>query len=611
MRATVGIALNGLVGLAAASNASSSKFDWASITPSEHLEYHDCFDGFQCARLTAPLDYKNESDPRTIAIAMIKLPAAVPDDDASFAGSVFTNPGGPGGSGVEFLLRNGRGLRDVLDKPGRRRYEMVSFDPRGIGSSTPVANCFANDRLGRDGALLEQRGRGSLDGDGALPYVLALQRAIGQRCEVADGSGVNGGQIMGFMGTPNVARDLVQMVDKVAELRAREAGERDGDDRLELKRRSSPEDVDDDDDVPRLQYIGYSYGTALGNYFASMFPGRVGRLMLDGVVNADDYSGGPGWLTNLVDTDKLADRFFSGCHLAGPKNCALAREDDGAVKGRFYAWLAKLDREPISAVSPSGAVIVISSQDIRELLVQALYSPRASFRGYAHAVDDAMRGNSSAIVERLFFRQIPQLKDACDVDGASEDFIREAGSGVLCADGDDISGHELAWWKHYVRRLAATSAFYGAYWVNVRLSCNAWDFNFKPNWVFKGPFTTPPAASSSEKPLPGHPAAPLLFVSNRLDPVTPLAAARAMAAQHPGAGLLIAEALGHCTKGNGDSACLHKHIADYFDTGVVPDGEASCEADCGPWDDECDAVGAQAMPQESEGYYGKYPLGVF
>jgi pimeloyl-ACP methyl ester carboxylesterase len=316
-------------------------------------------------------------------------------------------------------------------------------------------------------------------------------------------------------------------------------------------------------------------------------------------------------LTNLVDTDKLADRFFSGCHLAGPKNCALAREDDGAVKGRFYAWLAKLDREPISAVSPSGAVVVISSQDIRELLVQALYSPRASFRGYAQAVDDAMRGNSSAIVERLFFRQIPQLKDACDVDGASEDFIREAGSGVLCADGDDISGHELAWWKHYVRRLAATSAFYGAYWVNVRLSCNAWDFNFKPNWVFKGPFTTPPAVSSSEKPLPGHPAAPLLFVSNRLDPVTPLAAARAMAAQHPGAGLLIAEALGHCTKGNGDSACLHKHIADYFDTGVVPDGEASCEADCGPWDDECDAVGAQAMPQESEGYYGKYPLGVF
>lgn len=617
MRATVGIALNGLVGLAAASNA-SSKFDWTSITPSEHLEYHDCFDGFRCARLIAPLDYRNESDARTIAIAMIKLPAAVPDDDASFAGSVFTNPGGPGASGVDLLLQDGRSLRDVLDKPGRRHYEVVSFDPRGIGSSWPRANCFARDMLGRDAALLELRGRGSLAGDGALPHVLALQRAIGQRCEEADESGANGGQILGFMGTPNVARDLVHMVDKVAELRAREAGERD--DRLELKRRSSQEGADDDDgddDVPRLQYIGYSYGTVLGNYFASMFPGRVGRLLLDGVVNAKDYSSGPGWLTNLKDTDELADAFFSGCHVAGPKNCALARENDTAVKGRFYQWLAKLDEEPISAVSPSGAVVVISSQDIRELLGQALYRPRDSFRGFAKAVDDAMRGNSSAIVERLFNRQIPRLRDACTADGGPEGFFQEAGAGVLCADGDDVSGHDLPWWKRYVRRQVGTSAVYGAYWANVRMACNAWNFNFRPNWVFKGPFTTPPAASSSDdsgkkqKPLPGHPAAPILFVSNRLDPVTPLAAARAMAAQHPGAGLLIAEALGHCAMGNGDSACLHRHIADYFDTGVVPDGEAVCEADCGPWDEKCDGVGAKAMSQESQGYYRKFPLGVF
>lgn len=290
MRPDAGIVLNGLVGLAAASST-SSKFDWTTITPSEHLEYHDCFDGFKCARLIAPLDYKNESDSRTIALAMIKLPAVVPDDDAAFAGSVLTNPGGPGGSGVELLLSSGKSLRDVLDKPGRRHYEMMSFDPRGIGSSTPRANCFTHDTLGRDAALLELRGRGSLDGN-ALPYVLALQKAIGQRCQDTDESGVNGGQILGYMGTPNVARDMVQMVDKIAELRAREADDRDAqDDRVELKRRSQG-DVDDDD-VPRLQYIGYSYGTVLGNYFASMFPGRVGRLMLDGVVNANDYSSGP------------------------------------------------------------------------------------------------------------------------------------------------------------------------------------------------------------------------------------------------------------------------------------------------------------------------------
>lgn len=321
-------------------------------------------------------------------------------------------------------------------------------------------------------------------------------------------------------------------------------------------------------------------------------------------------------MTNLKDTDEVADRFFSGCQLAGPKNCALARENDSAVKGRFYEWLAKLDEEPISAVSASGAAVVIGSQDIRELLGEALYRPRDAFRGYAKAVDDAMRGNSSAIVEMLFNVQIPRLKDACAVDGGPEGSFQEAGAGVLCADGDDISGHDLPWWKNYIRRQVATSAVFGAYWGNVRMSCNAWNFNFRPNWVFKGPFTTPPVAFSSDdsgkkqKPLPGHPAAPIFFVSNRLDPVTPLAGARAMAAGHPGAGLLIAEALGHCVMGNGDSACLYKHIADYFDTGVVPDGEAVCEADCGPWDEKCGGIEARDMAQKSQGHYRKHPLGV-
>lgn len=321
-------------------------------------------------------------------------------------------------------------------------------------------------------------------------------------------------------------------------------------------------------------------------------------------------------MTNLQDTDKLADAFFSGCHSAGPTNCALARENDTAVKGRFYEWLAKLDREPLSAVSPSGAVVVISSQDVREMLGQALYTPRDSFRGYATAVDEAMRGNLSAVVERLFNRRIPRLQDACGVDGGAEGSFQEAGAGVLCADGDDISGHDTAWWKRYIRRQVGISAVYGAYWANIRMACNAWNFHFRPNWVFKGPFTTPPAAaaaaasSGSGKPVSGRPAAPILFVSNRLDPVTPLAAARAMAAQHPGAGLLVAEAMGHCAMGNGDSACLYRHIADYFDTGVVPDGEAVCEADCGPWDEKCDGVAAYDMPRESGGYRRQYPLGI-
>ncbi|KAL7781341.1 hypothetical protein V8C43DRAFT_298452 [Trichoderma afarasin] len=330
MRAVIGVALNNLAVLAAASYA-HSKFDWASISPSKDLIYHDCFDGFKCARLIAPLDSKNDSDLRTAVIAMIKLPAVVSDDDRAFAGSVFTNPGGPGGAGVGFMLRAGKGLRDVLDKPGLRHYEIVSFDPRGIGNSWPRANCFVHDTLRSDAISLELRGRGPLDGRGGtnVPYILAIQKAIGLRCQDVEANGINGGQIMAYMGTPNVARDMVHMVDKIAELQARDAsyqksGGDNGEDPAELKREKNKRD----DDVPRLQYIGYSYGTVLGIYFASLFPGRVGKIALDGVVDVNDYSSGPGWMTNLVDTDEIADQFFSGCHEVGRKICALSRNGD-------------------------------------------------------------------------------------------------------------------------------------------------------------------------------------------------------------------------------------------------------------------------------------------
>lgn len=287
----------------AGASTEPSSFNWDAITPSDDLEYHDCYGEYKCARLQVPLNWLNETDTRVATIAMIKLPAVVPDDDPAFGGAIFTNPGGPGGSGVDFLLLMGRYLRHTADKPGRRHYEIISFDPRGIGRTTPASDCFDNNLLARDAFLLENRGNGALtNGDGVIAYSLAIMDAFGQRCQQA------GEDAMAFVGTPNVARDMVEMVDKVDELRKRDAAVRErkskGDDddnsdlRTELKKRSAPrrkpaELHDEPGDVPRLQYIGFSYGTVLGNYFASMFPGRVGRLILDGVCNIEDYATGP------------------------------------------------------------------------------------------------------------------------------------------------------------------------------------------------------------------------------------------------------------------------------------------------------------------------------
>lgn len=279
---------------------SAKEFDWANITPTRHLEYHDCFGEFKCARLEVPLDWLNETDTRTVAIAMIKLPAVVPDDDAAFGGSIFTNPGGPGGSGVGFVRAgSGHQLQSVVDKPGRRHYEIVSFDPRGVGASTPAVNCYRQNVLARDADMLEARGQGGLDrGLFAVSYGLALTDGVARRCQESEE--LLGEEILAYVGTANVARDMVEMIDRIDQLRSSDFPEPQGDGgetretapREELRKRHA-HDGRQKGQEPRLQYIGFSYGTALGNYFASMFPGRVGRLVLDGVLNIHDYAKGP------------------------------------------------------------------------------------------------------------------------------------------------------------------------------------------------------------------------------------------------------------------------------------------------------------------------------
>lgn len=273
---------------AASLDSQAPQFDWNAITPSRDLKYHSCYDGFQCARLEVPLDWVNGTDGRTAVIAIAKLPAVVSDDDPSFGGSILVNPGGPGASGVSYIRADGHNLQHYVDKPGRRHYEMVSWDPRGIGHTTPSSDCFHSEIVSRSAWQLEARGNGGLEkGLGAIKYGLSLAKGLSQRCKDSEHQW---GDAMAYVNTPSVARDMLEMVEKIDELRKRDGESKANDEpRLELKKRARG----DAGDVPRLQYIGFSYGTALGNYFASLFPGRVGRMVLDGVVNADDYANGP------------------------------------------------------------------------------------------------------------------------------------------------------------------------------------------------------------------------------------------------------------------------------------------------------------------------------
>ena len=252
----------------------SGPFNWDAIEPTRDLRYTPCYDGFECARLLMPLDWLDNDNAETVAIAMIKLPASVPSESDSFGGTVILNPGGPGDSGVVHILRNARYIQNMMD--ARKHYEILSFDPRGMFHSTPIADCNVTAET-RAIAEWQGRGLGSLDTpEERLKYHKALATANGLQCAK---KGPRGYAIQEFMSTASVARDMLRMVDEIARL--------DGQSQNWGSQRPLSAGG-----LPRLQYYGTSYGTVLGNTFMSMFPGRVRRMILDGVVVASDWVNG-------------------------------------------------------------------------------------------------------------------------------------------------------------------------------------------------------------------------------------------------------------------------------------------------------------------------------
>ncbi|KAF4777699.1 hypothetical protein HER10_EVM0005986 [Colletotrichum scovillei] len=575
MKVSIGLAaVTGLAGFTAAKKPDPPKitdFDWDTITPARKLEYHPCYKDYQCARLSVPLDWLDETNEHTVALAIIKLPATVPDDDPSFGGTVFTNPGGPGGSGVSMLLRNGHDMRRTLSG-GSKKYEMLSWDPRGVQFTTPVADCY-EDELARDTDNIQRLAIGPLDASpDALRRQWARIQGYGRLCTEKPGNG----SIIPFATTASVCRDMVEMVDKIDELRKEEAVASQPEQSLELRKVK---------EVPRIQYWGFSYGSILGNTFASMYPGRVGRLIVDGIADSNDYVAG-GWKTNLQDTEKLVDYFYETCFEAKEK-CALSRPSDKQwqdIRDRVDQLVKRLDEAPV-AVLNGKVTNILTGYDVILSFKNPLYAPYTRFIKLANEINAAIEGNYTAILESAS-AEIPKIDQACTHPNATDLRLSwgDGGQAVLCGDGEDNTNMTLADYRAYVAELESQSPTFAGYWGQIRSACTSW--LVRPKWRFTGPFTTPPHDAAV---VEGRPAAPLLFMSSRLDPVTPLRNAFKASEGHPGSVVVIQESVGHAAFATG-SKCTTKILQEYLEHGTVPESGTVCQPDCGPWDgDACES----------------------
>ena len=265
-----------------------------SPTPSPvKLAWTDCGGGFQCATVQVPLDYAHP-DAGSIGIAINRKPAT---DSARRIGSVLTNPGGPGDSGIQFL-RGAVGSFSNLNT----RFDLIGFDPRGIGLSSPV-RCLDGPQEDAFNAL-----------DSVLDDPVEKQAAIDADKNFAAGCKQRSAQVLAFVDTASAARDMDMI-------------------------RAALGDA-------KLTYLGFSYGTYLGQHYAHLFPTHIRALALDSVVDPalepNDFL-----YAQLVAFEQNLQAFLNDCRArkSAASPCTYAQSGDPGTK--LMALMQRLDTTPM------------------------------------------------------------------------------------------------------------------------------------------------------------------------------------------------------------------------------------------------------------------------
>lgn len=518
------------------------------------MAFHPCFSGFQCAKLSLPLDYFNDSYPgHTVSIAITKLPAVVPVDDPRYGGPILLNPGGPGGAGAAFALDTAESIQAVVDSSlhpehasiDARYFDIIGFDPRGIGWTEPAAQCMPDQPSAWSWNLRETNEGLIGSSDAALGRLWSMTHAFGASCKLAE-EYQSGPDIKQYMSTASVARDMLEITERHAEYVAKEVARTAG-------------NLCSTTYIPgesKLQYWGFSYGTQLGSTFASMFPQRVGRVILDGVVSSYDYqhSFGNG---SLTDTEKAIRSFYSFCYHAGPDTCPLATTNSSIadIEQRSQKIINSLYHNPFPIVSPEGPDFLTWS-DLKLFMFSSVYQPRILFPMLAYILS-AIEAGGGPIIDQLVDAYHYTHIYSCAANASSPlDFLDGVVpmTAILCSDGISQSAMTKAEFTEYWQVLDTIAPTGGSFWSMLRMRCASW--KIRANYRFKGPFG-------------GNTSHPVLFISSTADPVTPLRGGRYMHNLFPGSSHLVSDHAGHCSISSPDP-CLMGHVRAYFQSGELP-----------------------------------------
>ncbi len=445
----------------------------------------------QCATVTAPVDWADLSL-GTIDLALEKHVAT----GADRKGSLLINPGGPGQSGIDFLSS---AVSNLLGPGILAAYDIVAFDPRGTGASTAVrcgGGTLVDDYLTAD---VEIRSQAELDA------ARARVADVGKACLDATG------QLMGHVDTVSAAKDLDLLRALVGD--------------------------------PKLNFLGYSYGTFLGSTYAGLFPDKVGRFVLDGALDPsmtnDELS-----LQQAEGFEKALRAYVADCQAA--RGCPLTGTvDDGMKQIRQL-----VDRAKVRPLDAGGGATVNGALASYGIIV-TLYDD-SSWPYLTAALTEALTQSSGATLLQLANIYLDRNADGTYTSNAMMAFtaINCLDYPVVSRSYDDLVA--------FAATAAAVAPTFGDQFA-MTAGCEAWP---------EQP-TREPAAIHAVG------AGPILVVGTTGDPATPYSWAQALASQLDSGHLLTWKGQGHTAYGR-SNACVSDAVDGYLLDGTVPADGTTC-----------------------------------
>ena len=475
-----------LVLVACTRNSPPTSHSTPSLTTASKIAWSDCGGGFQCGTLQVPLDYQNPTA-RTITLALIRKPAT---NNSARIGSVLVNPGGPGESGIDWLRGDLTSLTNL-----NKRFDLVAWDPRGVGGSTPVT-CLSGPQ---EDAYLAA--------DSVLDDPAEKQAFIQANKDFATGCETRSGDLLPFMDSASTARDMDQIRIAVGD--------------------------------QKLTYLGFSYGTYIGQWYAHTFPTHVRALSLDGVVDPT-VSANDGLYGQIVGFQKNLDAFIADCKAR--TSCLYGRSGDIAAK--ITAAMNKLDQTPLKV----GTRELTRALAMTGLLI-TLYDQ--SFWQYADQGLTALDGGDGRVM--LILADSYNQRNS---DGTYKNLFNGAFHSAYCLDFPvpaDISAYD-----QLASKYTAASPLFGPWSVYSNLQCAYW----------------PVKSKNTNAPLTVDGAPPILLVGGTNDPATPYSEAQSVNRQISGSVLLTRQGNGHTSYDS--STCSHEAEDAYLIDLTVPAAGTTC-----------------------------------